>query len=786
VKHSLPALVAVSLAAQVPAALSPAQLDREIRGASLDPEACFRVRDLSFQKEDIRVFFTDGYLIFARPVAGRRLAAVFRAETEGGDGEVLLLPPSRSERQSLASFTNSPALDEHISGALLISTDGTADQLYEQLANGGSRSLEMGALLAAQWTPVVRNIEAGFEVRILEDLLDPQNGGLFFLAASGKTLGNFDLIHDPYAREQIVAGQLTERNDRLVYDIWTSFESRSVRRNRKPPPPDPVRVRQYTIEADLRPDLTLAAVTRLSFEIGGSPIRALSFELSRRMNVTEAKLNGERVEIFARESPRAGALRGDDNDTFVVAAPAALAPGSRHELEFRHEGKVIAQAGNDVLFVGARATWYPRRGLNFAVHDVTFRHPRQFRLAMPGQVREDRVEGEVRVTRRVTENPVRLFGFNLGNYERAAAGKVEVFGNRRTETALTPRPVVVMAPVPGMPARRPQEILLPAPPVDPTARLRTIAADIGGAFDFMTQQFGPAALPSLTVSPIPGAFGQGFPGLVYLSTIAYLDPAQRPAGYRSSHQQLFFSELIEAHETAHQWFGNVVTAAGYQDEWLMEALANYAGLLFLEKRKGPRVVSDVLADYRDRLLAEKDGQTLESAGPITWGVRLTSLAPEAWRAITYEKGSWILHMLRSRMGDVNFRKMLFELCRRHRQKPISTDQFRELCVEFLPPKTADPKLTGFFETWVYGTGIPELRVTHAVAPQGAGFRVSGAVTQAKVPEDFGVDVPVEIQFAKGAPVVQWVKSASDGTRFAVNVPQRPLRVAIGAGVLARK
>lgn len=785
-KSLLLALLAAPLAAQAPPAQSPAELDREIRAATLDPEACFRVRDLSFQKEDIRVFFTDGYLIFGKPVAGRRTAAVFRADNEGGDGEVILLPPTRGERQSLASFTGSPALDEHITGALLIATDNTVDQLYAQLAPGGPKSLEMGALLANQWTPVVRNIETGFEVRILEDLLDPREGGLFFLAAGGKTLGNFDLIHDPFGREQIVAGQLTVRNDRPVYDIWTSFESRTVRRKRTPPPADPVKVSQVTITAELKPDLSLEAVTRLRFEVTGSATRALSFELSRRMSVSEAKLDGQPVEIFARESLRGGALKGSDNDTFVVAAPAPLAPGSRHELEFRHAGQVIVQAGNQVYFVGSRASWYPRRGLNFALHDVTFRYPRQFSLATPGQVRDDRTEGDVRITRCVTEQPVRLFGFNLGNYERASAGKVEVFGNRQAEAALTPRATVLITPVPGMPSRRPQEIVVPAAPVDPTARLRTIASDIGSAFEFMTQQFGPPALPALTVSPIPGAFGQGFPGLVYLSTIAYLDPAQRPAAFRDSRQQLFFSELIEAHETAHQWFGNVVTAAGYQDEWLMESLSNYAALLYLEKKKGARGVTDVLNDYRDRLVQEQNGKTLESAGPITWGVRLTSLATDAWRAITYEKGSWILHMLRGRMGEVNFRKMLSELCRRYRQQPISTEQFRELCAEFLPPKSVDPKLTGFFETWVYATGIPHWSVTHTVTPRGAAFRVTGAVAQSKVPEDFVTEVPVEIQFAKGAPVVQWVRSASEGGRFAVTVPQRPVRVTIGAGVLARK
>ena len=53
-------------------------------------------------KEDVRIYFTDGYLIFSKPVAGRRMAAVFTADVEGGDGEVILMPPNRAERRSLA------------------------------------------------------------------------------------------------------------------------------------------------------------------------------------------------------------------------------------------------------------------------------------------------------------------------------------------------------------------------------------------------------------------------------------------------------------------------------------------------------------------------------------------------------------------------------------------------------------------------------------------------------------------------------------------------------------
>jgi len=72
-------------------------------------------------------------------------------------------------------------------------------------------------------------------------------------------------------------------------------------------------------------------------------------------------------------------------------------------------------------------------------------------------------------------------------------------------------------------------------------------------------------------------------------------------------------------------------------------------------------VDSVLNDYRGNLLASQNGRTVESAGPIALGVRLmSSQNPQTWRTIVYEKGTWIMHKLRRRMGDERFLGFLGE------------------------------------------------------------------------------------------------------------------------------
>src|SRR6266513_103720 len=101
-------LVALLVFATPAFAATAADLARAIAEISLDPAECYRVRDLTIVKEDARFYLTDGYLIFAKPVGGARVSAVFTADVEGGDAEVLLMPPLRSERRSLTSYTGLP------------------------------------------------------------------------------------------------------------------------------------------------------------------------------------------------------------------------------------------------------------------------------------------------------------------------------------------------------------------------------------------------------------------------------------------------------------------------------------------------------------------------------------------------------------------------------------------------------------------------------------------------------------------------------------------------------
>ena len=773
-----------------------ADLARQVRGLALDPEECYRVRDLNFSKDDIRFFLTDGYLIFAKPIQGVRVAAVFVADVEGGDAEVIVFPPHRSERMSLASFTDSPNLNDHFKTAVMIFSDQTGAELAAQIRSRTdlSRSPEAGLLLVGNWSSAARNLAASFEIRLVADLLSLRRttSGFFYAGVSGRHLGNFDLIRDPRLREQITIGQINTRQDRVFFDVWTSFESRAFRTGERRVADDEFQLRGFRILASLEPNLHLRATTKATLKAGPDTDRVLSFDISRRMRVTSVRVDGQPAEILQRESLRANLIRSADNELFLVLPSAPLQPGRDYQIEFEHEGDVISESGNGVYFVGARGNWYPNRAGQFAEYEIAFRYPKTLSLVATGSVVGESTEGDYRVTRRKTPTPVRFAGFNLGDYERATISRgrytVQVCANRRVESALEPSPsrVVVLPPFSGRTNRNPGNVLtIPEPPrPNPIARLQTLASDVAAALEFMADRFGPPPLPEITVSPIPGSFGQGFPGLIYLSTLSYLAPKDRPAIGRLDAGGLMLSDILYAHEIGHQWWGNTVTTTGYRDEWLMESLADYSALLFLEKRRGPRTLESVLEKYKSLLLeTNPDGKTMESMGPIVWGARLrSSLAPEAWRTITYQKGAWIMHMLRRRLGDDRFLAMLAELCRRYRFQSVSTDQFRLLAKDYLPPRSPDPALEEFFDRWVYSTGIPTLKLTHLLLGKAPALRLRVTITQDGLEPDAGVYVPVEIQFARGKSITRWVRTGSEPATFDMPLRQAPAKVVLNPGL----
>ena len=166
-------------------------------------------------------------------------------------------------------------------------------------------------------------------------------------------------------------------------------------------------------------------------------------------------------------------------------------------------------------------------------------------------------------------------------------------------------------------------------------------------------------------------------------------------------ENLRTSQSLVAHEMAHQWFGDLVTCKDWSHIWLNEGFATYYEVLFEGHRNG-----------RDALLYElyRNARSVTGLANDTNSiVRRNFHEPsEMFGTLAYPKGAWVLHMLRSQLGEELYRRCIRTYLERHRYGNVTTEDLRAV-IEELSGRSFDQ----FFDQWLYHAHFPELEVDYA-------------------------------------------------------------------------
>ena len=337
------------------------------------------------------------------------MVALFVASEPTDGGEIILFPPSKRERQSLSRFTSQPVLNEKFRTAMMFFTDDTAEALRSALPENEFNKLdpEAGRRLSERWDPVMKNLLRAVELAVLSDAVDGRDprSGFFGAVISGGTLGRFEVVIDPRRDEQVSIGQLVWRDSRNYYEAWCRFRGRNFVLGRRTQRQDEARIENYRIESRLAQDLSMKVVAQATFIPVTANTKVFLFELSRRLRLTKVLLDGEPVEFLDSGRPAAADTPLRRNNIVGIAVPRPPVPGSRHNIEFHYEGRVIGEAGDDVYYVGSRQSWYPRRGHGFTSFDLRFHYPQELDLVATGKLIETTSQDGVRSSHFHTEDP---------------------------------------------------------------------------------------------------------------------------------------------------------------------------------------------------------------------------------------------------------------------------------------------------------------------------------------------------------------------------------------------
>jgi len=758
-------------------------LYQQLGSVGLDPSRVFNVRGATLDRAAIHITLEDGTIAFTKDVLGRITGAFFE-----GYGEVLLTPPNEVERRSMSLFTGMAILEERFSTAYFRFNDNSFAELQP-----GLRAPEQPEEFAARWEPTARNLAQADAMRLLATFsellpladgtvspsareLDPHDR-MLHIRVQGDKLGVFDLYYDSTAGEQVGAGQIKTADDGTVYyDVWTSFSTQDTRRawiSQKEISPtlptetesreNPVLVRSYVIDAHVKPPKELHAEATLQLDVSRGGSRFLGFELSHFLEIESVEADGQAVEFIHNPPVEGTRLARSSNDQVAVILPRPAHQGQRISLHFEYGGEVLAEAGRGLLNVGERGTWYPNRGLAMADFDLTFHYPAEWTLlatgkpAPPAATSSAATSSNEKISRWISERAIPVAGFNLGKYVRAAAQA----GNVTVETYATSG---VERDFPTSASRTPS-LLVVSPDPSPARNAAAVSETAAEAIRYYALRFGPFPYSQLELTQLPGNVSQGWPGLVFLSSYAFLTRDQEVALHMSAVDAIR-NQIIPAHETAHQWWGDLVTWSTYRDQWFSEGLANYCALMMLQE-KNQAAFRLIMKKYQEDLVSksedkDKSDTLAKDAGPVTLGSRLlSSHYPGGYEAISYGRGTWLFHMLRSMMLDASadkgkeadrgvveepFVRSLRKVRERYEGKAITTRELLQVFAEDLPPSLryeGKASLDWFLQGWVNGTSLPRFELRNVkFSAKAKGVVVTGVIHEESAPSTLITSVPV--------------------------------------------
>jgi hypothetical protein len=687
-----------------------------LRNAAPDASQGAPVTDLTLKRDAATLHFTKGTLNLLPPTEGRVWGAVFI-----GEGTFSVSAPIAVEQEQLRKTFGAKDVVKPFRTAVLFFTDSTAAEL--------SHALHLGQLAAPSGAD--REVEEALKYLtddkgwVSRDLMVPlldASPGFFYAHVAGDRGDPVMFMVDPYDAEQIsVARRAGGKVHGDVREVVSQFRGRkeiAAGSSISQEDLDLIRVDHYDIESTIEDNLdyTGKAVEHVLRVDDAHPW--VPFTLYPDLKVDSVRWVGGPTVAFVQPE-KSGALWVD----------LSAAPANASDLAFYYHGDILDRPRGLWVVMKTFTNWYPMHEYGRpATYRLTFHTPRQYQVATVGRLVSEK-PGDKTVTR-VWETPtVRQISFDMGTFVsrivRVASPRVTVEYSAEAHKNL------------GAMAAEAQ-VILP----EQSDMLGAVGADLSQAFSFFSQAFGPTPVNDFTASEIYADEGEAFPGLVLLSWTTFQTTDKKG-----------FDELFRAHEVAHQWWGIGVRPATYHDWWLAEGFSEFAGIWYMARVRGS-------VDLYEKQLEESEKTILkrrDDAAPVWLGLRAaTSRHPEDYQTVVYDKGAWVLNMLRSLLTNYNggaedaFDGLMHDFYSSHLGKSVTTADFQQAVAARLGADEAD----WFFKEWVYGSAIPKYTFSYRVDAQADGkYRVRVRVRQEKVPDDFKMLVPILLDFgAKGTRV----------------------------------
>jgi hypothetical protein len=707
---------------------------------SLNSTKAFTAHDLKIAAEDLDLTLPDGTVFVADVDLGVTALVLL------GKGTVNFHPAPATERGQVRIFCGSDTLDTGF------------DAMYIRISPGDFEAFVAASQLQAKAVDP-RELRRALEIFREEsqksfaiDLGDLSRDEWSLLPGPGDFLAEmrtrrFDTL--TYAKSATEAEDITLFDRKRHHNIALyASKDKLARRGRFYNEDDLVDydVLDYDVDVAVTPDrLWIDGRVRMHLKVRSPALGTLTLRLADPLVVQS---------IISYEHGRLFGIRVKNQNTLVVNLPTSVARDSEMTLTIAYAGRLEPQtpdretvaldqrgapdelpimAAEPSFLYSSRSYWYPQASVSdYATARIRITVPSSFECVASGEL-EPGFPGLL--TGKDASQNRKVYVFSASQPLRYLAFIVSRFVRAETLTIAFPPATAAGTDALSGISYRSMNLSVEANPrqVQRGHELANRAADIATFYESLV---GDSPYSSFTVALIendlPGGHSPGyFAALNQPLATSQLVWRNDPAAFSG------YPDFFIAHELAHQWWGQAVGWRNYHEQWLSEGFAQYFAALYAQHQRGDDAFVGVLRQLR------KWGMTATDQGPIYLGYRLGHIRGESrvFRALVYNKGAAVLHMLRRLVGDDAFFRGLRRFYRESRFHKAGTEDLRAA----MEGETGRP-LQRFFERWIYGSTLPRLKVT---------YRVEGSEVVLKVEqigELFDVPLTVVLQYADRKPV----------------------------------
>ena len=729
----------------------------------LDPGHQFEATDLRIAAEDFELRLRRGRVFLASVQSGVTAVVLL------GHGEMRFEPTPETERRQLELFDGATVLHKDFRAAFVrlnpleFRTRVSEDALREVPVN--ERDLEEAQAVFRTESVKSFAVDLGELSRDAWSLL-PSYGD-FLAEVRTRGLGTLTYVRAADEFEDVTLFDRARRRNISVYTSQSRLASRGPFYHE-----DERRaydVVDYNVDATFAPDrLWFDARAALRVRMRSGSTSSVTLRLNSAFSVRSASSDRHGRLLF---------LRVRNQDSVVLNLPAPVPEGSELTFTLVYSGRLepqgldreAMQVSQRVLDLGPadlepthvysnRSYWYPQApATDYGSATIRLNLPPSHWAVCSGTPAEGSPvlfksdEGIRRLFVFVTARPVRYLG--------CAVSRFTAFDSRTLRTADPGTTQATNGDAPGLQLT-----------VTSTARLRSRAKDLLDQMEDVARFYSglmheapyPGFTLAVTESVQPGghsppyfaAYNQPLPGMP-------VTWARDPAAFES------YPEFFLAHEVAHQWWGHAIGGQNYHEQWLSEGFAQYFAALYAEQKRGPDVFADIIQHMSGWAVR------MSPQGPVYLGYRLGHLKNDTrvLRALVYNKGAMVLHMLRRLTGDEIFFRGLRRFYQEHRFTKTSTDDLRRA---FEAESGLD--LRRFFEGWIYGGQLPALSHSSEIEETPAGGVLTLRFTQRDQVFDFPVTVSLRLRDGTRQTMILPIRERTVEHRIPLPGPVREVRV----------